>query len=161
MRNCPKCGNSCSDSDLFCHVCGFDMRNAAAAPQPEFQQNIYAAAPQHPTDHTGEFDAADISENKVFAMLPYLLDLVGVLIAILGAKESAYAKFHVKQALKITVVEMLLALCACVLCWTIIVPFAALVGIIIVFVVKIICFFNVCGGKAKEVPIIKSFGFLK
>ena len=32
---------------------------------------------------------------------------------------------------------------------------------IIIFVLKIIGFFNVCGGKAKELPIVRNFDFLK
>ena len=114
-----------------------------------------------PKDHTAEFDAKDVTENKVVAMLPYLLGAVGIIIAALTAKDSAYVKFHIRQTLKITVLNALLALITAALCWTVIVPIAAAVCIIILLVVRIICFVNVCSGKAKEPAIVSSFGFLK
>lgn len=113
-----------------------------------------------PKDHTAEFDPKDISENKVMALTAYLLGTIGIIIALLAAKESPYAGFHVRQALKLTIVNMLLTIITLVLCWTIIVPFAGAVCAIIIFVVRIICFFQVCSGKAKEAAIVSSFGFL-
>lgn len=34
------------------------------------------AAPGNITDHTAEFDPTDISDNKVLAMIPYLLGVI-------------------------------------------------------------------------------------
>lgn len=113
-----------------------------------------------PKDHTAEFDPKDISENKVMALTAYLLGTIGIIIALLAAKESPYAGFHVRQALKLTIVNMLLTIITLVLCWTVIVPFAGAVCAVIIFVVRIICFFQVCSGKAKEAAIVSSFGFL-
>ena len=56
---------------------------------------------------------------------------------------------------------VLLFICMGLLCWTIIVPIAAGIAYIVLAVVKIICFFQICSGKAKEPAIIRSFGFLK
>ena len=47
------------------------------------------------------------------------------------------------------------------LCWTIIVPIVGGVCLAIVLVLKVICFFQICSGKAKEPAIIRSLGFLK
>ena len=169
MKVCSKCGNNCPDGASFCNVCGSPLGAEAAQDSTNTQdaaQNAYQAPQQayayvDPSDHTAEFDAADISENKVLAMLPYLLSWIGVIVALLGSHDSKFAAFHVKQALKLTVVNTLLVLCAGILCWTVIVPIAAGVCMLIVYVVRIICFFNVCSGKAKEPPIVKSLGFLK
>ena len=147
MKYCPKCGTQCNDADAVCAVCGTPL--AITAP---------AAGPY---DHTAEFDAKDISENKVFAMLPYLLDILGVLIALIASKESPYTRFHVRQALKLTVVNALLVLASVVLCWTVLVPIAAAVCAIIILVLRIICFFQICNGKAAEPAIICKLGFLK
>lgn len=119
------------------------------------QQNYY-----DPKDHTAEFDAKDISDNKVMAMLPYLLGTIGIIIALLASRESAYTYFHVRQALKITVVSVLIGIITVLLCWTIVVPIAGGVCGIILLVVRIICFFQICTGKAKEAPIVSGLGFL-
>lgn len=124
------------------------------------QQGQYYAPPVDIYDHTAEFDPKDIAANKVIAMVAYLLGTIGIIIALLGAHDSKYAAFHVRQALKFTVLEMLTGIIAIVLCWTFVVPIAAALCILVLFVVRIICFFSICSGKAKEAPIIRSFGFL-
>ena len=48
-----------------------------------------------------------------------------------------------------------------VLFFTVIVPIAAAVMFIVFEVIAIICFFQVCQGKAVEPAIIRSLGFLK
>ena len=112
-------------------------------------------------DHTAEFDPKDISDNKVIAMLVYLLGIIGIFMALIGSNTSPYAGFHVRQALKFVVCESILAICTMLLFWTIIVPIAAAIAYIVLAVVKIICFFQICSGKAKEPAIIRSLGFLK
>lgn len=149
MKNCPKCGNPCDDSAAFCNKCG---NSFGAAPN-------YQAQPMYdPADHTAEFDKADISENKVIAMAPYLMGWIGIIVALLAINNSKYVSFNVKQALKLEVCLILSAfLCIVpILGW---IAFA--VCAVIIFVLKIMGFFYVCGGKAKELPIIKGFGFLK
>ena len=37
----------------------------------------------------------------------------------------------------------------------------SIVALAIVLVLKVICFFQICSGKAKEPAIIRSLGFLK
>ena len=69
--------------------------------------------------------------------------------------------FHLRQALKIEVVGILLVLISAVLCWTFIIPIAGGVCMIILLVLRIISFFQICSGKAKEPAIIRSLGFLR
>lgn len=141
------------------------MNNGMPYGNPQSNNGMPYGMPQQPyvdpKDHTAEFDAKDISDNKVMAMLPYLMGTIGIIIALLASRESAYTYFHVRQALKISVVTILVSLITAVLCWTIIVPIAGAVCAIILLVVRIICFFQVCSGKAKEAAIVSSFGFLK
>ena len=96
-------------------------------------------------------------------MLPYLpvIGLFGIIIALLAAQKSAFAMFHVREALKITVTNILLGVISALLCWTIIVPAAGGICMAILFVIQIIMFFRVCKGKAKEAPIICKLKFLK
>ena len=94
-------------------------------------------------------------------MLCYLLGTVGVIIALLGSQSSPYAGFHVRQSLKFTVVDILLGIIGAVLFWTFLIPVACGVCYAVLFVVRIICFFSICKGQAKEPPIIRSLGFLR
>ena len=182
---CPKCGSEMSDGSTFCTKCGAalgeqaqantqqqmnngmpqgnpQMNNGAPYGNPQMNNGMPYAQPYvNPKDHTAEFDAKDISDNKVIAMLPYLMGIIGVIIALLAAKDSDYARFHIHEALKITVLSVLVGLITAVLCWTIIVPIAGGVCSIILLVVRIISFCQVCSGKAKEAAIVSSFGFLK
>lgn len=151
MKNCPKCGAPMEDQAMFCGNCGANYNNPYAT-----------AAPVTPAwDHTAEFDPKDVSDNKVIAMLVYLLGVIGILIALIGSSNSPYASFHVRQSLKFVVIETLVSLVAGILFWTFIVPIAAGIFLIVLWVVKIICFVSICKGEAKEPAIIRSFGFLK
>ena len=151
MKNCPRCNMTFEDNTAFCSNCGFSFTG----------QPTMAAPVVDPYDHTAEFDPRDISENKVLAMLPYLMGWIGIIIALLAINNSDYVAFHVKQALKFTVVNTLLAFCAVFLFWTIIVPIAAGILALVLSVIQLICFFQVCAGKAKEPAIIKNISFLR
>jgi len=157
MKYCPKCGAQMEDNAAFCPNCG---NNAQPNGSPN-QAPVYAAPEPDPFDHTGEFDAKDISENKVLCMLVYLMGAIGIIYALLAGKDSKYVAFHVRQALKFEVITILLGIVMALLFWTIIVPIVGGVCLAIVLVLKVICFFQICSGKAKEPAIIRSLGFLK
>ena len=148
---CPGCGAQVEDGTVFCPQCGNNLSNPGAPAAPILP----------PYDHTMEFEAKDVSDNKVYAMLVYLMGIIGVIIALLAGKDSPYAQFHIREGIKLTVVNILLAICAAVLCWTFIVPIAAGIAMVIVFVLRVIAFFQICNGKAVEPAIIRNFGFLK
>lgn len=159
MKVCPNCGRTLDDNVVFCVSCGCNLSNPnpGQAPQPN---GYYPPVQTDPKDHTSEYSAEDISDNKVIAMLPYIAGFVGVIIALLAINHSKFVAFHVKQALKIQVVSILTSMLTVLLCVTVIVPAVGGVFLVVLFVVKIICFFNVCKGKAKEAPIVSGFGFL-
>ena len=128
MKNCPKCNASLNDDAVFCTSCGTQL-------QPIQQPYAYAPA-FDPTDHTAEFDPKDISDNKVISMLVYLMGVPGIIIALLAANTSKYAAFHVRQALKISVVEILLGIVTALLFWTVIVPIVAGVMLFVLLVIS-------------------------
>ncbi len=160
MKICNVCGQPMDDNAAFCTKCGapFAQNQSGAYQQQTYQQPAYQQPAADPYDHTAEFDPKDISDNKVIAMLVYLLGAIGIIIALLAANQSPYAGFHVRQALKLTVLSILLAfLCIIpILGWIV-----AGIGYAIIFVLEIIAFFSICNGKAKELPIVRGFGFLK
>ena len=145
MKVCTNCHLSFPDSASHCTQCGAPLTTVADQPGD-------------PLDHTAEFDPADISANKVFALIPYLMGWFGVIITLLASSSSPYAGFHVRQALKIQIVTLLSLVLA-------IIPFLGWIAIgvwaIIALVLDLICFFRVCSGKAIEAPIVSSFKFLK
>lgn len=170
MKVCPNCNANVDDAATFCPSCGTALGanpnpNPNPQPNPGFIPNqgapMYNYAPIDPYDHTAEFNPKDISDNKVIAMLVYLLGTVGIIIALLGSNQSAYVGFHVRQALKFTVVSTLVGIVSLVLVWTVIVPIAAGIFVVVLMVIKIICFFQICQGKAVEPYIIRNLGFLK
>ena len=99
MKICKQCGAEVADNASFCAKCGAKMEatgNAGGAGntgnmgnaganmnQGQYQQ--YYQAPVDPYDHTAEFDQKDISDNKVFAMIAYLIGTTGIIIARLPA----------------------------------------------------------------------------
>lgn len=154
MKICPCCTAQLEDEAQFCRNCG--------AVQPDAEALFIREVPMEDLfDHTKEFEEKDIAENKLPAMIGYLLGLVGVVITLLAAKDSPYARFHVRQVLKFTVAETLLAIAALALAWTFIVPVAAGIAVAVLLVIRFISFIQVCKGKAVEPAIIRSIGFLK
>ena len=132
MKVCPKCNAQLDDNAAFCGICGF---NFTAPPVQNYQPPVYAQF--DPFDHTAEFDAKDVSENKIYAMAAYLLSFIGIIIALLASGSSEYAKFHVRQALKFSILETLVSLVMVFLVWTFIVPIAAGVFLTVIEVIKI------------------------
>ena len=138
------------------------MPNQGPMPGQGAPYQQYAQAPVFdPYDHTAEYSPKDISDNKVIAILVYLMGTIGIIIALLASKESPYVAFHLRQGLKFLVVEVLVGIVSAVLFFTLIVPIAGGIFLIVLWVIKIICFFQICSGKAKEPAIIRSLGFLK
>lgn len=146
MKFCPKCGAQLDDNAVFCSSCGANFGTGA-------QADVF--------DHTSEFDAKDVSENKVYAMVLYLMGILGIIIALLASKDSPYLKFHIRQVVKLQVVSILSAIVIALLVWTIIVPIVGGIWVVVIAVVQIICFFRVCMGKSVEPPIVRSIGFLR
>lgn len=108
-------------------------------------------------DFTAEYDPEDIKANKIYAILAYIGILV--LIPLFLAGDSKFARFHTNQGFT-------LFLCSLV-CWILgfiklgLVKFiAGLLGFC-VLVYAIIGIVNVIKGRAKELPGIGNFTFLK
>ena len=181
MKMCPNCRNQITDEAVYCPICGTAI---GAAPQFTMQQmpsppkdynSAYAQPPVYtapvpyvdPYDHTADFSAADIAENKILAMLCYLLGPLGILMAQLSAGDSKYAAFHIRQAMKLTVAEFVGSVGLTViafLLWLIrarpLMLFVVAVFLIVLAVVHLLCFILVCKGKAKDVYIVRNLKFL-
>lgn len=123
------------------------------------------------------FDPKDVEVNKVYGILAYLGFLV--IVPILLAKESAYAKFHANQGLTLFIVEVGISIggniIIAILGLFTMIPFvgwifgiiATIIGITIwllgiaTLVFAVMGIINAVKGEAKELPIIGKFQLLK
>ena len=109
-------------------------------------------------NHSSQFSFDDICENKVSAIAAYLLGPVGIIIALLIARDSAYTAFHVRQALKLTISSVILEIAAGLIPFmgiifklVLVLICAAWIGVL---VLRLIAVAQVCDGEAREPAII-------
>ena len=125
-------------------------------------------------DLTDQFDKADVEQNKVMAILAYFGILV--LIPILAAKDSKFARFHANQGLLLCIAmfgwiiadSVLTALLRAILwrglgLWSIYSLCGTVLNLVyIVFtVLAVIGIINALNGRAKELPILGKYRLLK
>ncbi len=171
MKNCPQCNAPLNDDAVFCTNCGTSLQPNQQQPNNQAQGNGFNPNPQYaqaapvtiPTDHTSEFSAQEVADNKLFAASIYLFGFLGLAIALIAnlSNKSNYIRFHIKQGLKIEICAAVVAVVTVVLFWTFIVPIAGAIAIVILEVVNIICFVQTLRNMSVEPPIINSIKFLK
>lgn len=114
-------------------------------------------------DTTNEFEPEDIEKNKLMAVFAYLSWLV--IIPIIAAKDSKFAKFHANQGLVLAISEVIIGIVMGVLRDIPVVGFIfSLVGgavSVVCFVLTILGLVNAATGKAKELPIIGKIRIIK
>lgn len=126
-------------------------------------------------DITSEFDAEDISKNKILSLFAYLGILV--LVPLFAAKDSKFAKFHANQGLVIFIAEIIInvavAILGIIFSYTIykVVVLGAIVKILInliVWVARVVLFalsiygiVNCVQGNAVKFPVIEKISILK
>lgn len=175
MAFCSNCGTQVEDGVRFCPSCGNTMGTSGAqapseAAQPaadprDFSDKI--AALNNTADTTAEFTKADIDQNKAMAILAYFGPLV--LIPLLAAKNSKYARYHSNQGLILlisaivySIAYSILSVIVYAISWRLgfIVSILSIVGIVFT-ILAIIGIVNAATGRAKELPIIGKFRILK
>jgi len=113
-------------------------------------------------DHTAEFDAADIEQNRVMGILAYLSWLV--LIPLLFAKDSKFARFHCNQGLVLAIVEILCGVVLKILRGLPLIGwiFSLAGGLLSLacLVLAILGIVNAINGKAKDLPLLGTFHLL-
>ena len=130
MKYCPHCGAEIADDVRFCPTCG---------------KETVVVVNADPV-----FDAQDIADNRMLAMLGYLS--MGVL-PMLGCRNSAYAMHHTNQALWIVIGSLLCGLVC-------IIPFlgwiVGAVGSIFLLVCEIIGIVRALKGSGAYLPFVKN-----
>lgn len=114
-------------------------------------------------DSTGEFNPQDIQENKIMCIFAYLSWLV--LIPLIMAKDSKFARFHCNQGIVLAIAEIIafaifgILTKAPLIGWI----FGILEGLLglICFLFSVIGIINAVNGKAKDLPIIGKIRIFK
>ena len=110
----------------------------------------------------------DAEDNKIMGILAYLGILV--LVPILAAKESPFARFHSNQGLILLIVAIILGIAISIVNSILLTVSFALVALtsllsfaiwICVLILMIIGIMNAVKGEMKELPIIGKYKILK
>lgn len=116
-------------------------------------------------DTTADFDKDDIEKNKVMAILAYLSWLL--IIPLLVAKDSKFARYHVNQGLTLAICEIawgvVFTILGIILSLLKLGFIAGILGIlsVVFLVLAILGILNAVNGKAKELPVIGKFRLIK
>lgn len=170
---CPKCGKELADGTRFCDACGAatdgtaksERSGAHTDPQTANEAKDFLGI----EDKTAEFDAEDIEKNKVLSLFSYLGVLV--LVPLLAAKDSKFARFHINQGLTLLLAEIVFGIVWSILGgvfefvrWSIAYWVGAVLGGIVSVVfgllslvplaLAIIGIVDACSGKAKTLPLL-------
>ncbi len=131
MKYCPHCGAEIADDVRFCPTCG--------------KETVITV----PVSTDPQFDAQDIADNRMLAMLGYLT--CGIL-PMLGARNSAYAMHHTNQALWIFIGSLLCGLVCIIpiLGWLV-----AAIGSLFLLVCEIIGIVRALKGSGAYLPFVK------
>jgi len=99
-----------------------------------------------------DFDPRDIEENKVVAAIGYIFILC--LVPLLGKKDSAFAQFHGKQALVLTIAWFMIFVVGIIpiLGWLVF-----FFGSIILTVLSVMGIINALAGKYWEIPVVSEY----
>lgn len=173
MKYCTKCGAELSDEVKFCPSCGQATEvktEQKEAKKEEYQKKIEDAVTDfvNTKDETDDFDAEDIAKNKALSILSYIGFLF--IIPIIAAPQSKFAKFHANQGLNLFIAELIIGVASSVvtaIAYMIADFIGSLIGAvfsilgIVTFVFMVIGIINAAQGKAKELPLIGNFRFIK
>ena len=165
MAFCSKCGEKLDEGGRFWQACGAAV--GANTQTGETGERIRAQAEavfeqfRQAEDTTAAYAEQDIRQNKGMAVLSYLGLLV--LIPLLAAKDSPYARFHTNQGLVIFLASVLYGIVQGILVtvFSLILPLVG--GILevvlellsLVFLVYVILgIVYAARGQAKELPLV-------
>lgn len=113
-------------------------------------------------DTTSSYDPADVTKNKGMAILAYFSWLV--LIPLLCAKESRFARFHSNQGLLLAIIETIAGIIFGALRGIPLIGWVfAIIGAaveIVMIVMLVIGVVNAANGRAKELPVIGTIHLL-
>jgi len=167
MAKCEHCGAELRDGATVCEICGTLVLQSSETEEQKQEQTEANTEPENKksaaaqSDHTSEFEEADISQNKTKAVLCYAW--IFVLIAVFEADDSDYVRFHRRQGLLLFAIEALhFALNMLILtflhdCYNgipvLIFGFLMYSSLAALIALNVVGMINAAKGKAKELPL--------
>lgn len=178
MPYCPKCGKQVGNDANFCPSCGEVLSSSNQSGSSESKSDVFGTISKkfsefNNTDDTTEsFDPKDVNENKAMGILAYISILV--LVPLLAARESRFARFHVNQGLVLLIASFITNILSSVATgilsiffgfWLSWIPalVTALFQIVnlIILILSVIGVVNAANGRAKALPIIGEIHIIK
>ena len=178
MSFCPKCGAQLEEGQKFCPKCGYSLDGSQAQSNAGAQNNAQSGNSfadgvnsiindiQNTDDHSAGYAPADISANKGVSVLAYIGILV--LIPLLAAKDSPYARFHSNQGLVLFIADILVGIATGIIRGVFSAIKLGFISSIIssllglaVLALAIMGIVYAAQGKAKELPVIGKIKILK
>ncbi|MBE5925917.1 MAG: zinc ribbon domain-containing protein [Lachnospiraceae bacterium] len=159
MAKCSRCGADLEDGKAYCTSCG-----ARVDESEQKKGNDFSNMMNKGKDFSGEFDARDIVENKVFCILSYLGLLF--IIGLIAQPKSKVIKFHANQGLVLFLAEMVLGVVTGVvgvlpLAGAILAGAAGLATSVLTIGALIYQIINISEGKVKKLPVIGDITIIK
>ena len=153
MAFCSNCGAQIEDGAAFFLIF---WTQVGANPNAGVNQDVDPVGGAQSSQATPD----DVNQNKIYAVLAYFGILV--LIPILAAPKSEFAKFHSNQGLVLFIGEIALSILGMIL-GSISFLLGSLVSLVSIgaLVLAIIGIINAAKGEMKELPLIGSIKILK
>ncbi len=94
-------------------------------------------------------------DSKLFAILAYVLGIIGFLIVLLAKKDNRFAMYHAKQSLVLFIAYVVVSVLGVIpiIGWFVIWP----IGFLVCFILWIIGIINAAQDKMKPLPIIGKY----
>ncbi len=183
MKFCSKCGTPCEDNANVCSNCGEPFAavsetftlpsgdHTSEFDKADIENNKLLALLPHAAGLLAVVAAAkiDISFSYFFDSLKayifstnvnltaFLVAIAAIIAAAFLAKDSGFAKFHNRNAVKLLVVDAVFAMVRVI---PVVGTVVFLVGALATMVIRAIAILQILGGKAKDLFVIDSLGFL-
>ena len=136
---------------------------ASHAPAPFASAGTPPATASSPTDSAPAPDAADVEQNKVFAVLAYLGILF--LVPLLAAPKSRFARYHANQGIVLFIASLALSFGFYILAFIpVLGRMMGFVGYLVwlaAFALMILGIVNAANGKSQPLPVIGGVQLLK
>lgn len=160
MPYCGNCGMKFEEGTKFCPACGTPIPGGSKQPIPSYTPPIVPGAPE-------QMDIRDAQDNRVMAILAYIGILV--LIPLLAAKESPFARYHANQGLVLAITEVIYSTVYSILTSIILAISWRLYFLVIIIglggfvflALAILGIINAVNGNMKPLPILGSIRILK
>ena len=161
MAKCSRCGADLEEGKGYCTFCGARVDENE---QKKAKGNDFSNMMNSGKDFSGEFDARDIVENKVFCILSYL----GILfiIGLIAQPNSKVIKFHANQGLILFLAELVLGVVTGIVgalpfVGALLAGVAGLATSVLTIGALIYQIINISEGKVKKLPVIGEFTIIK